>query len=129
MKLLFKILISIVIITFVFYQLWRPPVMINLVVETSQYGSIDMNVNFDNKSVFNDSVKAGTYKRSTIKLEGVPPGFHKLEIKSNLGGATYSKNVFILFKRTMIFEYFKEGQGIDIPYFRSRTIKGRFYPD
>ena len=129
MKLLFKILISIVIITFVFYQLWRPPLIINLVVETSQHGSIDMKVNFDNKSVFKDSVKAGTYARSTIKLERVPLGFHKVEIESNLGGATYSKEFFILFKRTMIFEYFKEGQGIDIPYFRSRIIKGRFYPD
>jgi len=129
MKLLFKILIPTVIIGFVCYKLWRPPVTINLVVEESQYRRLDMKVSFDGKPVFNDSVKAGTYVRSEIELERVPFGLHKVEIVSNLGRATYSKEFFILFNRTMIFEYFKKGQVLDIPYFRSRTMMGKFIPD
>lgn len=88
-----------------------------------------MHVKVDGRSVFKDSVGAGTYARSKIKLERIPIGFHTVEIESKLGGASFSKNFFILFNRTMIFEYFKGSQAVDMPYFRSQTMMRNFYPD
>lgn len=83
----------------------------------------------DGNLIFSDSVEAGTYNRSSIKLEGVRNGFHKFEIESERGRARYSKKIFIFLNRTVIFEYFKGGESSNLPYIRSRTMVKKFFPD
>jgi hypothetical protein len=118
---------TLVVISFL-YLFWRPSLSVVFVVETSDYKNIDLQFKFNNKIVFLDSVKVGTYARSTYVIESVPIGFHKFELESKLGNARYSKRMFILFNRTVIFEYFKAGQYRDVPYFRSEIIMGPFFP-
>jgi len=128
MKSILKVVSVILVVISFLYLFWRPSLTVVFVVETSDYNSIDLQFKFNNKIVFLDSVKAGTYARSTYVIESVPIGFHKFELDSKLGNARYSKRMFILFNRTVIFEYFKAGQYRDFPYFRSEIMMGPFFP-
>jgi hypothetical protein len=128
MKLIVKI-VSILIVLYLIYLVWRPPLQIHLVVETSEYQALDMNLKVNGKLVFNDSVNSGTYFRSSIDVDKVQFGFCNIEVESALGNAKYSNRFFILFNRTIVLEYFNDDGNLGIPHYKGRSMHGSFYPD
>ena len=128
MKLLIRMGVPLIVIALL-YLLWKPPLTINLVVETSDYTSLDMRLKFDSTVIFADSVKAGTYFRRSIELKNVSNGFHDVQVESILGNAKFSKRFFVLFNRTVVLEYFKRGEKVETPFYIGRSMYGRYFPD
>ena len=128
MKLIVKIF-SILFVLYLIYLVYRPPLNINLVVETSKYPTLDMILKVNGNLVFKDSVNSGTYFRRSIDVDQIQFGFCDIEVESVLGNAKYSNRFFILFNRTIVLEYFNDTGNLEIPYYKGRSMHGSFYPD